>query len=125
MPTFGEITDALIAAKESAWRNEKHRWQWRHTLSVYAKALWDKPVDKIETADVLAVLKPLWQAKAETASRLRGRIEAVLDAAKAQGHRQGESGGMARTFGPSAAEAPKTHPRPPRVAALCRSAVLY
>ncbi len=91
VPTFGDVTDALIAAKESAWRNEKHRWQWRHTLTEYAKALRNKAVDKITTEDVLAVLKPLWTTKPETASRLRGRIEAVLDAAKAQGHRSGEN----------------------------------
>jgi integrase len=90
-PAFGAIAEALMAAKESAWRNEKHRAQWRVTLSTYAKPLYPRPVDEIDTQAVLAVLTPLWQRAPETASRLRGRIEAVLDAAKAQGHRSGEN----------------------------------
>jgi len=61
------------------------------TLTVYAATLRDKPVDTIETADVLAVLRPIWQAKPETASRVRGRIERVLSAAKAKGYRNGEN----------------------------------
>ena len=55
------------------------------TLTVYAAPLRDLPVDKINTEDVLAVLKPLWTTKPETASRLRGRIERVLDAARVRG----------------------------------------
>jgi integrase len=90
-PTFGAVADALIAAKESEWRNEKHRAQWRTSLTEFAMPLRSRPVDEIDTAAVLAVLTPLWQAKPETASRVRGRIEAVLDAAKAQGHRSGEN----------------------------------
>lgn len=90
-PTFGEVADALIAAKESEWRNPKHRAQWRMTLETYAAPLRSKPVDEIGTEAVLAVLKPLWLEKPETAARLRGRIEAVLDAARAQGHRTGEN----------------------------------
>lgn len=91
IPTFGTVADALIAAKENEWRNAKHREQWRASLTEFAAPLRSKPVDEIDTATVLAVLTPLWQAKLETASRLRGRIEAVLDAAKAQGHRSGEN----------------------------------
>ncbi len=90
-PTFGEIADALIAAKQSEWRNEKHRAQWRASLTEFAAPLRSRPVDEIDTAAVLVVLTPLWQDKPETASRVRGRIEAVLDAAKAQGHRTGEN----------------------------------
>ena len=90
-PTFGAIADALIAAKESEWRNPKHRAQWRMTLETYAAPLRPRPIDEIDTAAVLAVLTPLWREKPETASRVRGRIEAVLDAAKAQGHRSGEN----------------------------------
>ena len=88
-PTFGEEADALIAAMEPSWRNEKHRAQWRMTLDVYAKPLRDMPVDAIDTKDVLAVLSPIWTTKPETASRLRGRIENVLAAATAKGHRSG------------------------------------
>lgn len=90
-PTFGQMADALVEAKAAEWRNAKHRAQWKITLESYAAPLRSRPVDGIDTAAVLAVLKPLWQAKPETASRLRGRIEAVLDAAKAQGHRSGEN----------------------------------
>ena len=90
-PTFGAIADALIAAKESEWRNEKHRAQWRASLKEFAAPLRSRPVNEIDTGAILAVLTPLWQTKPETASRVRGRIEAVLDAAKAQGHRSGEN----------------------------------
>jgi integrase len=85
-PTFGQCADALLKAKSSEWRNEKHRAQWQMTLSVYAKPLRALPVDEVDTAAVLGVLQPLWHAKAETAFRLRGRIETVLDAARAMGH---------------------------------------
>jgi integrase len=90
-PTFGEVADALIASKETEWRNAKHRAQWQMTLTEYAAPLRSKPVDEIDTEAVLSILKPIWLAKPETASRLRGRIEAVLDAAKAQGRRSGEN----------------------------------
>ncbi len=86
MPTFGQMADALIEAKASEWRNEKHGAQWRMTLTEYAKPLRERPVDEIDTEAVLSVLQPVWQSKPETASRLRGRIEAVLDAARAKGH---------------------------------------
>jgi integrase len=75
-PTFGAIADALIAAKESEWRNEKHRAQWRASLTEFAAPLRARPIDEIDTAAVLAVLTPLWQTRPETASRLRGRMEA-------------------------------------------------
>jgi Arm DNA-binding domain len=89
--TFGEAAEAFLAAKSHEWRNVKHRGQWEMTLRKYAAPLWAKPVADIATADVLAVLQPLWQSRPETASRLRGRVEAVLDAAKAHGERQGEN----------------------------------
>ncbi len=90
-PTFGPCALGYIAAHEASWRNAKHRQQWRSTLETYCTAIWDKPVDEIDTEAVLGVLQPLWQSVPETASRLRGRIEAVLDAARAQGHRTGEN----------------------------------
>jgi integrase len=74
-----------------SWRNSKHAAQWAMTLREYAAPLRRLPVDKITTDDVLSVLKPHWNEKPETASRLRGRIERVLDAAKAQGLRSGEN----------------------------------
>lgn len=91
-PTFGEFADAYIEAMKPAWRNDKHLAQWRMTLGdAYCRSLRRKPVNEIETADVLSVLSPIWKTKTETAARLRGRIEAVLDAAKAKGLREGEN----------------------------------
>ena len=91
MPKFGEIADQHIKAMGESWRNPKHRAQWEMTLREYAKPLRDKPVNEITTADVLKVLRPIWQTIPETASRVRGRIENVLDAAKVQGFRSGEN----------------------------------
>ena len=84
--TFGQCADALLVAKCPEWRNDKHRAQWAMTLAEYARPLHALPVDEIDTEAVLGVLQSLWQAKPETASRLRGRIETVLDAARAKGH---------------------------------------
>jgi integrase len=91
IPTFGACADQLLESMSSEWRNAKHRAQWKMTLEEYAKPLRGKPIDEITTEDVLKVLKPIWTDKPETASRLRGRIERVLDAAKALGHRSGEN----------------------------------
>jgi integrase len=91
VPTFGELADEVVAEQSKGFRNEKHKAQWAMTLTIYAEPLRAKPVDKIETADVLAVLKPIWLEKPETASRVRGRIERVLNAAKAKGYRTGEN----------------------------------
>ena len=90
-PTFGVYAEEHIKSMEAGWRNPKHRAQWRSTLKTYAATLKDAPVDQVTTADVLAVLKPIWSTKSETASRVRGRIEAVLDAAKAAGLRTGDN----------------------------------
>ena len=90
-PTFGELADQFIAGMGASWRNPKHRAQWEMTLRVYAEPLRKMPVDEISTADVLGVLRPIWQTIPETASRVRGRIENVLDAAKVQGFRTGEN----------------------------------
>src|SRR5262245_30452769 len=89
--TFGECADRLIEAMRPSWRNGKHAAQWEMTLRDYAAPLRRLPVNKITTDDVLSVLKPIWNEKPETAARLRGRIERVLDAAKAQGLRSGEN----------------------------------
>jgi hypothetical protein len=91
--TFGEAADALIESMSSSWRNEKHRAQWKMTLTVYCEPLRSKPVTEIGTEDVLKVLQPLWTAKPETASRLRGRMERVFDFARARGQGAGEPGG--------------------------------
>lgn len=103
VPTFGEVAEAHIKAMTPAWRNPKHVDQWRTTLSVergqdgayldsgYCTTIRAKPVDQVTTEGVLAILSPIWSEKNETASRVRGRIEAVLDAAKAKGLRTGEN----------------------------------
>jgi integrase len=90
-PTFGHCALALIKAKQGEWRSLKHREQWRVTLETHAAPLWGLSVDQVDTGAVLSVLQPLWQRAPETASRLRGRIEATLDYGKAHGWRSGEN----------------------------------
>lgn len=90
-PTFGECADQFINEMESQWRNPKHRAQWRMTLTQYCNAIRPNPVSSITTDDVLRVLKPIWTEKPETASRLRGRIERVLDFATVRGWRNGDN----------------------------------
>jgi integrase len=85
-PTFGAMADDYVATHEGGWRNVKHRWQWTQTLTGYCAPIRDMAVDQIGTDDVLAVLTPLWTRAPVTGSRLRGRIEKVLDAARARGH---------------------------------------
>lgn len=89
--TFGEAADELIASMGPTWRNAKHRAQWEMTLKTYCPKLRPMKVSAVTTSDVLTAIKPLWQTKPETASRLRGRIEKVLDYAKAKGMRSGEN----------------------------------
>lgn len=84
---FGEFADEYVASIEAGWKNEVHRQQWRQSLRDHAAPLREKPIAEIGTEDVLSVLRPIWMTKAETAKRLRGRIERILDAAKAQGLR--------------------------------------
>ncbi|MBV8165931.1 MAG: hypothetical protein JO021_03995, partial [Alphaproteobacteria bacterium] len=75
---------------EAGWRNTKHRQQWRNTLATYVyPVLGELPVSSIDTALVMQVLDPIWNAKPETAVRVRGRIEAVLDAATVRRYREG------------------------------------
>ncbi len=90
--TFRDVAGAYIAAHEASWRNAKHRQQWSNTLETYAHPiLGDLPVADVDTGAVMRVLEPIWREKAETASRLRGRIELVLYYAKARGWRDGEN----------------------------------
>ena len=89
--TFGTFAEATIDDLKEQWRNAKHRAQWKSTLSTYAKPIWDKPIDEIGVDDILEVLKPIWIKKAVTATRVRGRIEKILDAATARGLRTGEN----------------------------------
>lgn len=89
--TFGMAADQHIDLMEPSWRNEKHVGHWRMTLTEYAAPLRPLPLDDVTTEHVLAVLKPIWTEKPETASRVRARIESVFDAAKARGQRKGEN----------------------------------
>ena len=88
--TFGEAAQRYIDAHEKSWKNEKHRYQWRATLKDYAgPIIGKKDVAAVELDDVLRILEPIWTEKAETATRLRGRIEAVLDWASVRGLQDG------------------------------------
>ncbi len=90
--TFDECARAYVEDHEVAWRNAKHRAQWTSTLSRYASPVFGKlPVAAIDTGLVMRALKPIWRKKTETASRLRGRIESVLDWARVHGYRTGEN----------------------------------
>lgn len=90
-PTFIECVEKYLAGKEQGWTNDKHSAQWHMTLKVYAKPLHDLHVSQIKASHILEILEPMWLTKNETASRLRGRIEAILDYAKAMGWRNGEN----------------------------------
>jgi integrase len=88
--TFREAAAEFINRNEAGWQNAKHRQQWRNTLATYVyPVLGELPVSEIDTGLVVQVLDPIWTEKPETASRVRGRIEAVLDAATVRGHREG------------------------------------
>lgn len=90
--TFAECAEAFIKAHAPGWRNAKHGDQWRKTLTTYAfPVIGDLPVSTIDTTHVLKVLEPIWTEKTETAKRLRGRIENVLDWATARRFRAGEN----------------------------------
>jgi integrase len=90
--TFRQCADAYIAAHRAGWRNSKHAAQWEATLATYAGPIIGAlPVQAIDTALVLKVLEPIWTAKPETAGRVRGRIESILDWAKVRGYRAGEN----------------------------------
>ena len=91
VPTFGTFADHVANELSAGFRSAKHATQWTTTLSTYAAPLRDKPVAEIDTADVLTVLRPIWLEKPETANRVRGRIERVLNAAKARGFRSAEN----------------------------------
>ncbi|MCA3721351.1 site-specific integrase [Phenylobacterium sp.] len=90
--TFKAAAEAHIEANGESWRNPKHRKQWGSTLKTYVYPhMGDIPVSEVTTTHVLAALEPIWKNRPETASRVRGRIEVVLNAAKAKGQRSGEN----------------------------------
>ncbi len=92
MVTFKQCAESYIKAHRAGWRNTKHAAQWEATLATYAEPIIGAlPVQAIDTALVLRVLEPIWETKPETAGRLRGRIEVILDRAKVLKQREGEN----------------------------------
>jgi integrase len=88
---FGAVALQLIQDRRGGWKSCKHAAQWESTLRTYCSAIWEKPVDQIDVEDILNILRPIWATKQETAHRVRGRIEAVLTAAKVRKLRSGEN----------------------------------
>ena len=90
--TFKNAADAFVRSHKAGWRNAKHAAQWKSTLTTYAEpVIGSLSVQAIDTGLVMRVLEPIWETKTETAGRLRGRIEAILDWARVHGYRQGEN----------------------------------
>jgi integrase len=114
---FSEAVEKALGAKLEAFKNEKHRKQWRATLDTYATPeLGKMAVQDITVQDVLRVLEPIWTGKTETAARLRGRIEAVLSWATVSGHRTGDNparwAGNLKELLPAAAAVKKSDNQP-------------
>lgn len=90
--TFSKCAEEYIVSHRAGWRSSAHAAQWAATLDMYVFPLiGDLPIQAIDTGLVLRVLEPIWRSKTDTASRLRGRIEAVLDWAATHGYRQGDN----------------------------------
>jgi integrase len=90
--TFEQCAASYIASHAAGWKNPKHAKQWPSTLQTYVYPVFGRlPVQTIDVGFVMRVLEPIWQTKPETASRVRGRIESILDWAKARGYRNGEN----------------------------------
>jgi integrase len=97
--TFRECAERYVEAHSAKWKNAKHRQQWSATLAAYAFPLiGDLPVREIDNAAVVKVLEPIWSNRTETAGRLRGRIECVLDWARVRGYREGDNPAQWRGF---------------------------
>ena len=90
--TFDQCAEAFITAHGAAWKNQKHVAQWKATLRTYVSPVFGSlPVQVVDVALIMKVLEPIWTTKPETAARIRGRIESVLNWAKARGYRTGEN----------------------------------
>jgi integrase len=115
--TFKHAAESYIKAHKAGWRNAKHGDQWRNTLETYAfPIIGDLPVQQIDSGLVVRVLEPIWTVRTVTASRVRQRIEAILDAATARGHRTGENPARWRghldTLLPARAKVQRVHHHP-------------
>jgi integrase len=92
VPLFRDAADAFMESHSAGWSNPKHAQQWKNTLATYAEpVIGDLPVDQVDTEHVMQILAPIWREKPETASRVRGRLERVLDWSAVQGHRSKEN----------------------------------
>ena len=91
VPTFGAMADEVIETRTEGMRGAKSKARWERALQTYAEPIRSLGVDVVSTEDVLKVLKPIWSTKPESAQKARGYIEAVLDAARAKGFRQGDN----------------------------------
>jgi integrase len=89
--SFDQAAAAYISAHLAAWRGKRVAEDWARTLAIASPVLGKLPVAAIDTGLVLKVIEPLWTSKNETASRIRGRIEQILDWARVRGYRQGEN----------------------------------
>jgi integrase-like protein/Arm domain-containing DNA-binding protein len=90
--TFDKCAEAYIAAHEPSWRNEKHKQQWRNTIKSYVTPVFgNTAVQDIDLDLVMKVIEPIWTKKTETARRIRGRIEVILDWARVRGYRSDEN----------------------------------
>jgi len=96
--TFGEIFDSYIDDREHIWKNAVHRHQWRRSAEVECAAIRNKLISQIGQDEILSVLKPIWTTKAETASRLRGRLDLVLEFAIARKMHSGPNPAMKRSL---------------------------
>lgn len=89
---WDDVLTQFLDSHEGAWKNKKHRQQWRNTLDAYAKTVLSAvPISSVGTSEITKILDPIWTLKPETASRVRGRIERVLDWARVRGYRDGEN----------------------------------
>ena len=111
--TFGRCLDLYVEAYKAGWRSREHERQWTVSVREHAADLWKLPVARLDTAAIIAALQPIWHTKTATASRVRGRIELVLDFAKARGWRQGDN--PARWRG----HLDQVLPRPKRLRPVC------
>lgn len=91
IPTFADVADELVKVRERDLRNAKSKYRWKRALEIHAAGLRPLRVDAVTAEDVRRVLEPIWLTKPDAASKVRSYIEAVLDAAKARGHRSGEN----------------------------------
>lgn len=112
--TFKEVCDLYLKAHEGGWKPGRHHEQWRRGMEIACKSIGSKPVGEVSVGDVLSVLEPMWHVTPDTASKLRGRMEAVLDYASSRQWRSGENparwrGGLKNLLAPPKKLKPVKH----------------